>query len=161
MGNWPPSYPTTDYPSALHTPTAYVPTGFGQPPYGPGAYKGARYNLPPLGPGSLASQWTRFGARILDGLILLPVLALIEVPAFVYLFSNLSTLTQNSNGTPTLQMSNFARAEGIIWLCTLLAFAVELTWEAFATQRWGRTPGKALVHIRPLKSDQTRPDWRA
>lgn len=119
--------------------------------HGPSYYKGARYHLPDSGPSSLAGQWTRLGARILDGIIFLPVIALCEIPAIIYLVNHINALASSTNGTSTLPPQEVARADGIFFACSLLAVAAEVLWEGFANRRWGRTPGKAIVHIRPMR----------
>jgi uncharacterized RDD family membrane protein YckC len=132
-----PSYPT--YPSQGYP---------GQQGMGfVGNYKGSRLGLPQFGPGSLAGQWRRLGARILDGLIVLPFAAVIFVPLVIHAVHTAEQYSSSSpmpsSVTTSLQLSFLAGSAG--WI------ALEFLWEAIATSAWGRTPGKALLRMRPLQ----------
>jgi uncharacterized RDD family membrane protein YckC len=133
-----PSYPP--YPS----------TGYGAQGYAAN-YKGSRLGLPQNGPGSLAGQWRRFAARLLDGLIVLPLVAIVFVPFvihIVHVVQQYPSGTLPSSVTASLQREALAATAGVI--------ALEFLWEAVAMLVWGRTPGKAILHIRPLQVDQGR-----
>lgn len=89
-------------------------------------------------------------ARILDGLILLPVVLLCEVPAVVYLLANIHNFNQGNTGSSLPAQTAFG-FEGFAYLGLFAYLGIEVAWEAFATHRWGRTPGKAIFHIRPAR----------
>jgi uncharacterized RDD family membrane protein YckC len=116
-------------------------------------WKGAQLGRPPVGPGALTDPGRRLCARLLDVLVLIPVFAviltitlLIAAPHFGPIFPNV-----NYNGTePT---------PGFVWVyVTIIACAfgtgfVMIAYETIATARYGRTLGKAWMHIRPLRRD--------
>jgi hypothetical protein len=87
-GNWPiplPQWsgPTAGYGSAL-------------------SYKGERYHLPQSGSGALAGQWRRLGARMLDGLMVLPAIVVVFIPFIAYAANHttaISDSTNNASGT--------------------------------------------------------------
>jgi uncharacterized RDD family membrane protein YckC len=122
------------------------------PPVSAPRWKGARYGRPPVGPGALASPARRLAARLLDGLILLPawiVLLIVVLVEFIHLNSSWTSGPANQ-GPPiaaivTLELSFFGIVV-VIGVCTFL-------YEALTTVRWGRSPGKVIMHIRPLRLD--------
>jgi uncharacterized RDD family membrane protein YckC len=102
-------------------------------------------------------------ARILDSVILLPVTALIvgaavviAAPHFGPIFptKDYSSSSSSSTGTP-----GFVWLELTIVAASVLAGFLYLFYDAFCTVRWGRTPGKAVLHIRPLKADGRPLGW--
>jgi uncharacterized RDD family membrane protein YckC len=97
----------------------------------------------------------------LDGLVLLPVYAALAGLAVVLvaphagpIFPNVPTGSTAPTPTP-----------GFVWieLAVLVAFAVGtmfmVVYETFATARYGRTLGKAWLHIRPIRTDGTKLGW--
>jgi len=134
----------------------YAPTGYGPIGYGQMAgYKGARYGLPPAGPGALASQWRRWAARLLDGLIELPVVFIIMLPLIIDVAHQASNEAGTSTGTAQPTKGVLA-TEGLLFLGILLLLCGQVCWEALATRHWGRTPGKAILGIRPVRVQQGR-----
>ena len=124
---------------------------YGAGPYS-GSYKGARLGLPAYGPGSLASQWRRLGARIIDNIIFGVLGTVIFVAAEWSRLQHIFHLVQQS---PNGQLSSAATSailalEGTSLLLIALLLVLEIAWEAMATWRWGRTPGKALLGLRAL-----------
>jgi uncharacterized RDD family membrane protein YckC len=144
-------------------PTWQGPSGYGwgpgQPVPGPGGpwwlppYNGARYGLPPVGPGSLANPWARLGARLLDALFLLPVAFVCQVPIFIYFLASINQFqpADQSNNNATFPVGFIVGLYSVFFICIFLEIAIALVWEAVATRTWGRTPGKAILHIRPVK----------
>jgi uncharacterized RDD family membrane protein YckC len=172
--SWPasPALPPTWQGPAQYAPGQYVPGPYvplegapgygwspGQPGPGPATpwwgppYNGARYGLPPSGPGSLANPWARLGARILDGLILSPVVFICLTPLFIYVAANINKFPppDQSNNTAAFPTGFIVGLYSLFFLCFLLEITVSVVWEAVATRTWGRTPGKAILHIRPIK----------
>jgi uncharacterized RDD family membrane protein YckC len=173
----PPSWPPAPAPPTWLGPPHYIPGQYIPGPYvplqappgygwGPGApgpgvgapwwgppYKGSRYGLPPTGPGSRASPWARLGARLLDGLILLPVALVCEVPIFIYIFANINKFPppDQTNNNATFPTGFVVGLYGLFFVCFLLEISVAVVWEAVATRIWGRTPGKMILRIRPVK----------
>ena len=136
-------------------------TPYGWPPKSP--WKGAQIGRPPSGPGSLADPGRRLAARLLDGLLLLPLLAGLTALAVVLvaphagpMFPRVSNNEYVSSPTPT---------PGFVWIYLAIAGALVATgvvmvvYETVATARFGRTLGKAWLHIRPVRSDGTTLGW--
>lgn len=136
------------------------------PPYpgpawwGPPPWKGARLGRPAQGAGALADPGRRLGARVLDALLLLPVAAgftaialAIVIPRAGPLFP---TINADSNATPF---------PGIFWIYLAIFASVVATglvlilYETIATVRYGRTFGKAWLHIRPVRTDGKTLGW--
>ena len=123
-------------------------------------WKGSKLGLPPNGPGSLAEPGRRLGARLLDVLVLLPVFAVILTVALVLVIPHAGpifpplTATQNPSTPP-----------GFIWIeltvigTVLLMGVIMLAYETIATARYGRTLGKAWLHIRPLRTNAATLGW--
>lgn len=127
------------------------------PPYvawRPLPWKGAQLGRPPSGPGALADPGRRLAARAIDWLLLLPVFALlvaitllIAAPHFGPIFP--TTITGDSNtSVPT---------PGFVWIylviiaCGLVTGVIMVMYETVATAKFGRTFGKAWLHIRPIR----------
>jgi uncharacterized RDD family membrane protein YckC len=135
----------------------WAPAGY--PPWADPPWKGAQLGRPAAGPGSLSEPGRRLGARALDGLVLLPVLAVfvtIAVTAVAPHAGPIFPVNQSAGPGPT---------PGIVWiyLACLGAFAVTtlvaLVYETVATARYGRTLGKAWLHIRPVRIDGQPMGW--
>jgi uncharacterized RDD family membrane protein YckC len=128
-------------------------------PVRPVTWKGAAYGRPPVGPGSVADPWLRFAAQLLDWLILLPVgIALYATLAAIFV-SNASSLTSGAPNTPGRTFSFIFTFEA--WFLVLFAgyLATEVCYQAITTAVWGRSPGKAIVHIRPICLDGSALGW--
>ncbi|MEO6712492.1 MAG: RDD family protein, partial [Mycobacteriales bacterium] len=126
------------------------PPGYGQAPsYGQppaGSYKGSQLGLPHTGPNSLASQWARLGARLLDGLILF-------VPAIIVYMS------MGRDALDALEPSEMNLLSGGLLLPTLVWLAITAAYEIYFLVNSGATPGKKAVGIRVAKiADGTNPD---
>jgi uncharacterized RDD family membrane protein YckC len=135
--------------------------------WGPPPWKGAQLGRPANGPGALADPGRRFGARMLDVLVLLPVFALlltvtllIAAPHFGPLFP-----TAHYTGYPGPDETTTIPFPGIFWVeltvfGTVLATGlVMVAYETVATARYGRTLGKAWLHIRPVRIDGSTLGW--
>ena len=139
----------------------FAPPGYGQPwPPSP-PWKGAQFGRPRNGPGALATPGRRLGARALDALVLMPVFALLVVIAIILVAPHAGPLfprnDTNQNGPlPT---------PGIVWIylavlaCGVTTGFVMVIYEGVATARYGRTLGKAWLHIRPIRIDGTSLGW--
>jgi uncharacterized RDD family membrane protein YckC len=130
------------------------PMPYGYVPGGPPPWKGAQLGLPQSGPGALASPARRLGARALDALLLLPVLGaflasalVIAVPRAGPMFPNVAPGRNGRVPTP-----------GFVWVELAVLAAIFATWlvgiayETVMTARYGRTLGKAWLHIRAVRS---------
>ena len=130
-------YPTDGYP-AYPPPPPYV--GYGN------AYPGGPLVPPPYGPGSLADPGSRLGARILDGIFMIPVIV-VSVILSTAIIRPWETVI-NSFGTTG---SSLSTGRLLAWMfltfaCMLIGWTL---YESLFTQGIGRTPGKAILHIRP------------
>jgi len=139
----------------------FAPSGYGQPwPPSP-PWKGAQFGRPRYGPGALATPGRRLGARALDALVLLPVLALFVVIAVILVAPHAGPLfprndTDQYGPSPT---------PGIVWIylaviaCVVATGVVMVIYEGVATARYGRTLGKAWLRIRPVRIDGSPLGW--
>lgn len=168
-GGQPPSYPGGpgyDQPGpgqAYPGPgTGYPPPGSGYPPppgdpYGqpphPGGqgpaqgmfYKGSQYGLPWSGPGSLAGQWARLAARLIDAICLLPV----TIPVFVLMFTThavgtVQVTTASGTTVHTFSILNW----GLFILFSAIDVVAYIAYEAILIQMAGRTVGKIAMGMR-------------
>lgn len=124
-------------------------------PAGP-PWKGAALGRPPFGSGALADPFRRLGARALDALVMVPVAVVVIGIAVALAAPHVGPMfpTADSNAMP-----------GAIWIeVTVVAGAAVtgvLAWvyESVATARYGRTLGKAWLHIRPVRTDGSPVSW--
>ena len=137
-------------------PTAYGPGSWGAPPW-----KGARYGRPQFGPGSLADPGNRFAARLLDGLVLLPVFIVVAAVALALVAPHAGPIFPKSNPDPNASVPT----PGFVWLYLAVAGAglfsgvFFLVYEVVATVRYGRTLGKRWMKIRPVTLDGHALGW--
>ena len=134
-------------------------------PYGPpGQSKGSRFGLPPSGPGSLASPGSRLAARLLDSLVLSPLYVGFYVAMIVWFVHHAHNLfppqPTPANPNPAISQqqlnqafSDFFVAFALWWLFFVL---VTVLYEGGLTARYGRTPGKKWMGIRPATPDGAR-----
>jgi hypothetical protein len=135
--------------------------------------KGWRLGFPPSGPGSLAPPVKRLAARMLDGLFFFPftvllfaLVLMVAAPHFGPIFP-LDPPCPAGLAPQSCPVSN--EFPGFLWLeltlfgVGLVSSAAYIIAEAAITARWGRTPGKAAMHIRPVRIDTRQPIgfWRA
>ncbi|HWE57289.1 MAG TPA: RDD family protein [Acidimicrobiales bacterium] len=121
--------------------------------YGGQAYKGARLGRPPVGTGALASPGRRLAARLLDSLVILPVLAVLTTVAVLIVAPHAGPMFPQA---PSYDPNAKVPTPGIVWIyltvfCAGLATGlVNVVYETLATYRYGRTLGKAWMKIRPV-----------
>jgi len=142
-------------------PPGYVPPGYGYVWPARYPWKGAQFGRPPSGPGALANPGRRLGARALDVLVLLPILALFIVIAVLLVAPHAGPIfprVQTDSNTPE-------PTPGFVWIylavfaCVLATGVVMVIYEGVATARYGRTLGKAWLQIRPIRLDGTPLGW--
>ena len=128
----------------------------GQPPW-----KGAQYGRPPEGSGSLANPGRRLGARLLDALVLLPVLIIFAGVTIALIAPHIGPVFPKVNDNPNAPVP----VPGFVWIyvavfgCAIATGVVMVFYEAIATARYGRTLGKAWLHIRPVRTDGSPLGW--
>ena len=123
-------------------------------------WKGAQYGRPASGSGSLADPWRRLAARLLDGLVLLPVFIVAMVLAIAIVAADAGPIfpktTANDPNPPT---------PGLLWLyaaffgVALVVGGASVLYESVMTARFGRTLGKRWMHIRPVGLDGAPLGW--
>lgn len=117
--------------------------------------------LPPTGPGSLSEPARRLAARFLDSLFFIPVWSALLALALLLFAPHYGPMFPK---TPPCPADVAPRAcptnttfPGFLWLyftvfgVALVAAVVYLLLDAFLTARNGRTPGKAVMGIRPVR----------
>jgi uncharacterized RDD family membrane protein YckC len=131
-------------------------SSLGRPPW-----KGAQYGRPASGPGALADPGRRLGARVLDGLLLLPVLIAFSAVTIALVAPHVGPIFPKINTSPNAPEP----VPGLLWIylaifgCAIATGLVMLVYEAIATARYGRTLGKAWLHIRPVRTDGQPLGW--
>lgn len=136
---------------------AWAPPGYGvwAPPW-----KGAQLGRPPVGPGALAEPGRRLAARLLDGLLLLGVLVVLCAIAIPVVAPHVGPIFPRTPAYPNRDVST--PVPGFVWLyvvvfaCAFATGLVSIGYETFATVRYGRTWGKAWMHLRPVRVDGSR-----
>lgn len=133
-------------------PAGYGAPGYGAPPYGGPMsgvpYKGQALGLPPTGANSLASQWKRLGARIIDAIIL-------GIPAGILfaVFAKGERFTGIYGGNPYA---------GKRLLPTLLGLVIGAAYEIYFISSRGATPGKSILSLRVANiSDGKNPEMQS
>jgi uncharacterized RDD family membrane protein YckC len=133
------------------------PAGWGAPPW-----KGAQLGLPAQGPGALAHPGRRLAARALDALLLIPLFTLLLVVTLLIAAPHFGPIfpTINPNDPhASLPTPGFVWIYLTIFLCGLATGILMLAYETVATARYGRTLGKAWLHIRPVRTDGAVLGW--
>ena len=124
-------------------------------------WKGAQYGRPPHGPGALANQGRRLGARLLDALVLLPVFLGLAAIAIAIVAPHAGPIFPKTNPGYDAPV----QTPGFVWIYLaviatfLVAGFVMVVYETIATARYGRTLGKAWLHIRPIRTDGSPLGW--
>jgi uncharacterized RDD family membrane protein YckC len=117
-------------------------------------WKGARLGRPPLGAGSLANPGRRLAARLLDQLFVLPVLVVLLVVLVVGFAHEIARWTNGPSNQAT-PIAGIVAFELSVFGIILIFFVFSFLYEALTTVRWGRSPGKAIMKIRPVRLDDT------
>jgi uncharacterized RDD family membrane protein YckC len=144
-------------------PPPFAPHGYGWSPMP--SWKGARIGRPPTGPGSLASPGQRLAARVLDGLLLLPVLGGMTALAVVLVAPHAGPIFPRIITNPYTNVTVSSPTPGLVWIYLAIAGAFLASglalvgYETIATARFGRTLGKAWIHIRPVRVDGQPLGW--
>jgi uncharacterized RDD family membrane protein YckC len=89
----------------------------------------------------------------LDGLIVSPLGFICLVPVFIYVVANINEFPPpgQANNNPAFPTGFIIGFYALGFICIILEMALLVVWEVVATRIWGRTPGKAILHIRPVK----------
>ena len=145
----------TSHLAPLPAPAYAAPVGWGRPPW-----KGAQLGLPASGPGALADPARRLGARLLDGLVLLPVVAALVALAVVLVAPHAGPMFPTApDGRAPTATPGFVWVELAVLGALFVSGAVMIAYETVATARYGRTLGKAWLQIRPLRTDGAALGW--
>ena len=166
-GGQAPSYSGQQPIATAHIPAApgyaaYAQPGYGAPTYPPppyggygSGYPGSPQVLPPYGPGSLADPGSRLGARLLDGVFMIPLIVLSVILSLA--ITRPWETVINSFGTSGTSVSS---GRLLAWMILTFVFWL-IGWtlyESLFTHLMGRTPGKAILHIRPQRDGYFGPN---
>jgi len=135
----------------------YPPPGWGYP-----TWKGAQLGRPASGPGALADPGRRLAARIFDVLLLAPVFALLLVVALLIAgphFGPIFPTINEKNPSAPVPTPGFLWVYVTIFGCAVATGVLLVAYETVATVRYGRTFGKAWLHIRPVRVDGSVLRW--
>ena len=142
---------TPCYPSG---PYGYVP--WTKPPW-----KGAQLGRPQSGPGALANPGRRLAARLLDALVMLPVLGAFLAVSISLVAPRVGPILPKISNKPNAPQPFPA----IFWIeivvlgCIVATGVVMVAYETIMTVRYGRTLGKAWLGIRPVRTHGGRLGW--
>jgi uncharacterized RDD family membrane protein YckC len=115
-------------------------------------WKGARYGRPPYGPGSLSDPGRRLLARVLDGLVFIPVYLLCIGIAIALVAPHAGRIFPQDTVDPNATVPT----PGFVWLylaaagASLVGGVLFVLYETVFTVRYGRTLGKRWMGMRPL-----------
>jgi uncharacterized RDD family membrane protein YckC len=124
-------------------------------------WKGARYGRPPYGPGSLSDPGKRFLARLLDGLVMMPVFIACVAVVWAIVAPHTGPLFPSS----TYSSNASTQTPGFVWfylaafVATFIGGALSVAYETIATVRYGRTLGKRWMNIRPVSLEGHALGW--
>jgi len=109
----------------------------------------------------LAEPGRRLGARLLDLVVLVPVFVVFAAVAIALVAPHAGPMFPKANPDPNAT----SPTPGFVWIYLAVAAAGVLTgvamvfYEAVATARYGRTLGKAWLHIRPVRINGAPLGW--
>jgi uncharacterized RDD family membrane protein YckC len=124
-------------------------------------WKGARLGRPPYGSGSLSDPGRRLGARLLDGLIFVPVYVACAAIAIALVAPHAGPMFPSNNTDPNVSPPT----PGFIWIylalfgASVVAGALFVLYETVFTVKWGRTLGKRWMAMRPLTTTGEPLGW--
>jgi uncharacterized RDD family membrane protein YckC len=137
----------------------YPPAPFGRGYAGPPPWKGAKLGLAREGPGSLANPLQRLGAKALDLLVMLPVIALLVVLAVVLVGPHVGPLFPVQNGYAQPGVPGFFWIELTLFAIAFVVVILSMAYDAITTATSGRSLGKRWTHIRVVRRDGTPLGW--
>lgn len=144
-------------PAAAYQPT-YAP-GYGYQPPGP-PWKGAQLGRPASGPGSLADPGRRLAARLLDGLLFLPLGLVLLVTVTRVVGPHVGPIFPSRSSAPNAQLpSGYWELFGLFTLLGLGVGFLNVIYQGVTTVRYGRSLGKRWMSIRPVRLNGTPPGW--
>jgi uncharacterized RDD family membrane protein YckC len=130
--------------------------------WGPPPWKGAQLGRPAVGPAALANPGRRLGARMLDVVVLVPILALLLVLTLLIAASHFGPIFPKAYTHPS---NAPVPPPGFLWIyvtviaCSFGANLIMVAYETVAIAKYGRTLGMAWLHIRPLRVDGGTLGW--
>jgi len=143
------------------SPSGYPAAGYGYPWPGRPPWKGAQFGRPPRGPGALANQGRRLGARLLDALVLAPVVVTFAVIAVILVAPHVGPIFPriDSNFNASVPTPGFVWIYVAVFASFVVSGVAAVIYEGVVTARYGRTLGKAWLHIRPTRIDGIPLGW--
>jgi uncharacterized RDD family membrane protein YckC len=130
--------------------------------FGPALWKGAQIGRPAEGPAALANPGRRLAARVLDWLLLLPVFAVLLTVTLLIAAPHFGPIVPTFSPDPS---NSPVQTPGFVWVyvaiaaCAFVTGLAMVAYETVATAKFGRTFGKAWLHIRPVRLDGAMLGW--
>lgn len=128
-------------------------------------WKGARLGRPPHGPGALADPGRRLGARVLDGLVLLPVFVVLLTVTLLVAAPHVGPIFPTFPQPGDTAPSQTQPTPGFVWLylvvlgCALVMGLISVAYDTVLVAVYGRTLGMRWLRIRPLGTDGVPVGW--
>lgn len=142
--------------SSVAAPTGYVAV--------PLPWKGYQIGLPQSGPGSLADPAKRLAAWAIDASLFLVVFALMVTVALIIAaphFGPIFPTAPANDPNATLSFPGFFKIYFTVLGCAFVASILMVVYETVATAAYGRSLGKKLLHIRPVRLENFGQLWWA
>lgn len=142
-------------------PAPSYPPPYGSMPWSKPPWKGAQLGRPESGPAALTRPGRRLGARLLDGLVMLPVLGAFLAIGISVVAPRAGPMFPKISNNPNVPQP----FPGIFWIqftvlgCIIAAGLVMVAYETIMTVRYGRTLGKAWLGIRPVRTQGGELGW--
>jgi uncharacterized RDD family membrane protein YckC len=116
-------------------------------------WKGAQLGRPSSGPSALANPGRRLAARLLDALIMLPVLGVLLAIAISLVAPRAGPMFPRISDNPgaTVPFPGIFWIELTVFGCIVATGFMMVAYETIMTARYGRTLGKAWLGIRPVR----------
>jgi uncharacterized RDD family membrane protein YckC len=148
-------------PHTAPPPPWYTQSPYGYNPWAAPPWKGAQLGRPGSGPGALANPGRRLAARLLDALVMLPVLAALLAIALSLVIPRAGPMFPKVGNNPDAPVP----FPGVFWVeltvvgCIVATLIVMAVYETVMTARYGRSLGKAWLGIRPVRTRGGELGW--
>src|SRR5580704_1868101 len=123
-------------------------------------WKGYQIGRPPAGPGSLADPGIRLAAWLIDAAIFLVVFAVMLTVVLLIAtphFGPILPKTPANNTNAQVPLPGFFWIYLTVFGCALTTSILMVAYQTVATAVYGRSLGKKLLHIRPVRALDLQP----
>lgn len=123
-------------------------------------WKGYQIGRPPEGPGSLADPGKRLAAWLIDAAIFLVVFAAMLTVVLIIAaphFGPILPKTPDNNPNAQVPLPGFFWIYLTVFACALMTSILMVAYQTVATAVYGRSLGKKVLHIRPVRTLDLRP----